>query len=291
MADPLTRATAPAFFSNEVDQARRFYLDLNPKAARRLVVVCGGLEHCARDYAIIRPTFPFLSLEYVARGRGTLTLRHRSHDLMPGRMFAYGPGVPHQIRGHPDDPLVKYFVDFTGTAAARLSRACGLAPGAVVDVHPAQALQRLFDELIEVGVRDRKESRGLCEKVLECIMLRIAGARAPQEGTDTLAFITYAKCRQFIERHAQRLKSLSQVAEECHVNDAYLCRLFQRYDQQSPYQYLVRLKMNHAAEHLQQAGVMVKQVAEECGFTDVFHFSRVFRKVLGKSPTAFRRMR
>lgn len=291
MAEPVTRKAAPAFFSDEVDQARRFYLDLNPQATRRLAVVCGGLEHCARDYSITRSTFPFLSLEYVARGTGTLALRRRTHDLMPGRMFSYGPGVSHQIRGNPADPLVKYFVDFTGTAATRLSRACGLAPGSVVDIYPVQALQRLFDELIEAGVRDRKESQGLCEKVLECIMLRSAGARAPQEGTETLSFVTYEKCRQHIERHAQRLKSLSQVAEECHVNDAYLCRLFQRYDHQSPYQWLLRLKMNYAAERLQQAGILVKQVAEECGFTDVFHFSRVFRGVFAKPPTAFRRMR
>jgi len=43
--------------------------------------------------------------------------------------------------------------------------------------------------------------------------------------------------------------------------------------------------------HLQQPGALVKQVAEEAGFTDPFHFSRVFTSVFGLSPTAFRGLR
>ncbi len=49
--------------------------------------------------------------------------------------------------------------------------------------------------------------------------------------------------------------------------------------------------MNHAAERLQQPGVLVKQAAEEVGFPDALHFSRVFRSVIGLSPAAFRRLR
>ena len=64
-----------------------------------------------------------------------------------------------------------------------------------------------------------------------------------------------------------------------------------RYDNQSPYQFLLRLKMNHAAELLQKSGTLVKQVAEECGFKEPFHFSRVFASVFGVSPTHFRELR
>ena len=87
------------------------------------------------------------------------------------------------------------------------------------------------------------------------------------------------------------MRTLEQIAKECHINNAYLCRLFRRYDNQSPYQYLLRLKMNFAAERLQKSGALVKNVAEEAGFTDPFHFSRVFTSVLGLSPAAFRDLR
>ena len=286
-----TPAGPPEFFSADVAAARRFYLDLDPPRNRQLVVVCGGLEHCTPDYAIHRATFPFYSLEYVTRGGGMAKLRSRSFPLGPGRLFSYGPGVSQHITGDPADPLVKYFVDFCGTRATELLLSCGLAPGAVSEVFPANVLQPLFDELIQAGLQVRRESAELCGKLLECLALRIAGARAPIEGPETPAFTTYQQCRRHIEQHCLRLRTLEQISSECHVNNTYLCRLFRRYDAQSPYKYLLRLKMNQAAIRLQQPGSMVKLVAEEVGLGDPFHFSRVFKSVLGLSPDAFRRMR
>jgi AraC-like DNA-binding protein len=274
-----------------VAAARRFYLDLTPQRNRSLAIVCGGLEHCTPDYFIDRETFPFFSIEYVARGRGEVQLKGRCHPLEPGRLFAYGPNVAHHITGDPSTPLVKYFVDFAGAGARELLHSCGLPPGQVSQVFPSNALQPLFDELINSGLRAGPESPKLCVKLLECLALRISGARAPITGAETLAFATYQNCRRYIEAHFLELRTLEQVARECHVNNAYLCRLFRRYDSQTPYQYLLRLKMNFAAERLQGPGTLVKQVAEEAGFTDPFHFSRVFSSVLGLSPVAFRNLR
>jgi len=285
------RTTPPAFFSEDVAQARRFYLDLNPPRNCSLAVVCGGLEHCMPEYAIHRDTFPFISIEYVVRGRGEVKLKGRSYPLEPGRLFSYGPGVPQRITGDPANPLVKYFVDFSGARAVQLLRSCGLPPGRVSQVFPPNALAPLFDELIHSGLQARAESPELCAKLLECLALRITGSRAPVDGSETMAFATYQHCRQHIAQQFLKLRTLEQAARECHVNNAYLCRLFRRYDTQTPYQFLLRLKMNFAAERLQQPGALVKQVAEETGFADPFHFSRVFRSVLGISPAAFRGLR
>jgi AraC-like DNA-binding protein/quercetin dioxygenase-like cupin family protein len=281
-------SAVPDFFSADVAEARRFYLNLNPARSRRVVVVCGGLEHCTPDYSIERDSFPFYSIEYVVRGRGEVKLKGRSYPLRPGSVFSYGLGVPHRITGDPGNPLVKYFVDFAGARATELLCSCGLPPGRVSEVYPAGTLQPLFNELIQAGLQLRRESVALCAKLLECLALRIIGTQAPLKGAETLAFTTYQRCRDHMEQHSLRLRTLEQIADECHVNSAYLCRLFRRYDDQSPYQYLLRLKMNIAAERLRQPGVLVKQVAGEAGFSDPFHFCRVFRSVLGLSPTAFR---
>lgn len=284
-------AGAPAFFSAAVAEARRFYLDLNPARSHALSVVCGGLEHCTPDYSIRRNTFPFYSIEYVARGSGSVKLRGEAFTLAAGTIFSYGPGVPQEISGDPKSPLVKYFVDFSGSRAVSLLKACKLPPGQVAQIHPPNALAALFDELIQSGLSLGRGNAELCVKLLECLALKIAAANGPRKGVETLAFATYQQCRQHIEQHCLKLRTLEQIAEECHADKAYLCRLFRRYDQQSPYQYLLRLKMNHAAERLQQTGVLVKQVAEETGFADPFHFSRVFRNVLGVSPASFRNWR
>ena len=278
----------PAFFSRDVAKARRFYLDLKPTRRRRLVVVCGGLEYCTPHYAIHRRTFPFYAIEYVAGGTGQVKLQGQTFALSPGTIFSYGPGVSHDIIENPDAPLVKYFVAFSGKWASRLLNSCKLPPGHVAQVFPSNTLAGLFDELIQSGLRLGRGNADLCRNLLECLAFKIFGTIAPQKDVETLAFATYQQCRQHIEQRFLNLQRLEQIAQECHVDKAYLCRLFRRFDHQSPYQYLLRLKMNFAAERLQQPGVLVKQAAEELGFNDPFHFSRVFRNMLGVSPAKFR---
>jgi AraC-like DNA-binding protein len=50
----------------------------------------------------------------------------------------------------------------------------------------------------------------------------------------------------------------------------------------------MRLKMNYAAELLQQGSMLVKQAAERVGFEDEFLFSRRFKSFFGVSPKKFR---
>ncbi|HEV2328642.1 MAG TPA: AraC family transcriptional regulator [Verrucomicrobiae bacterium] len=279
----------PAFFSADVSAARRFYLNLNPPRNQKLAVVCGGVEHCTADYAIHRNDFPFYSIEYVASGSGELKLKGRAYLLQPGRVFSYGPGVAHDISGNPAAPLVKYFVDFAGRQAPSLLRSCALAAGQIIQLFPPYILSSLFDELIQSGSGGAR-NRALSAKLLECLVLKIAAATASLEAAESLAFDTYQQCRRHMEEHYARLQTLEEIARDCHANKAYLCRLFQRFDRQSPYQYLLGLKMNKAAERLQE-GILVKQAAQDVGFDDPFHFSRVFRRTLGVSPSAFRRLR
>jgi AraC-like DNA-binding protein len=289
---PRNRAvTAPEFFSTEVVEARRFYLNLNPPAKQPLAVVCGGVETCKPDYAIHRTTFPFYSVEYVARGHGQVKLAGRLHLLMPGRIFSYGPGVRHDIQSDPADPLVKYFVDFTGGAALKLMQSARIPPGRVAQVYPPHEVQGLFDELLACGIKGTRHSMELCTRLVECLLLRIAASRAPVESYKSRAFQTYLDCRHHVQAHYLRLKTLEEIARECHADAAYVCRLFRRYHHQSPYQFLLRLKMNAAAELLKSPDALVKQVAQQIGFGDAFHFSRTFKAAFGLSPDAFRRLR
>jgi AraC-like DNA-binding protein len=284
-------ASAPDFFSAQVSQARRFYLNLRPPAGTPLAVVCGGVEHCAPDYEIRRETMPFHSLEYVARGEGHLKLGRHGHKLHPGIIFTYGPGVPHRITASPQKPLVKYFLNFAGTQAAQWLEGAGLALGRISQVYPPNEIQPLLDELIRNGQRGTRLTPEICRQLLLSLGVKLREARAPLRRADSLAFATYQHCRQHVQEHFQRLRTLEQIARECHVDTAYLCRLFHRFDQQSPYQFLTRLKMNAAAAQLQLPGALVKNVAADLGFANPFHFSRVFKSVFAVAPETFRQLR
>ncbi|MGA2259523.1 MAG: AraC family transcriptional regulator [Thermoguttaceae bacterium] len=286
-----TKSWKPAFFSSQVREARWFYLDLAPPSDVPLAVVCGGCEVCQAEYAIHRSTFAYTAIEFVAQGRGRLTLAGQSCDLLPGSVFSYANDIAHDITTDPKQPLVKYFVNFTGQRGLDLLQQLGLAPGNRGQVFAPVEIQDVFDRLIENGLKATRYSNRLCATLVEYLIVKIAESLVPGEATQTPSFATYRRCRQHIQTQHARLKSLGQIAKECHVDPAYLCRLFGCYDHQSPYQFLLRLKMNLAAERLQNPATLVKQVAAELGFADAFHFSRAFKKVLGVSPQGFRRLR
>lgn len=271
-------------------EARRFYLDLAPPSDITLAVVCGGYESCASDYAIRRPTFPYYSIEFVGRGRGSLHLGGQTYSLLPGAVFSYGPDVAQEIATDANDPLGKYFVDFTGSKALDLLKQYGLPPASFARVHAPGEIQRILDDLIRDGLKGTGHAAALCAALLEYLIVKLADSLMPLEAEQTPAFATYQRCRRHIAEHFDRLKSLEQVGRECHVDRAYLCRLFRRYDDETPYRFLTRLKMNLAAQLLHEPDAMVKQVAAELGFEDPFHFSRTFKSIFGVSPQAFRRL-
>jgi len=281
----------PEFFSRQVLEARRFYLERVGGGKSSLAVVCGGCEECTYDYEINRTDFPYYSIEFVARGKGDLILAGREYPLRPGVVFAYGPGISQRIYTDAQNRLVKYFVDFTGAKAARLLEKFGPVPGSAVQVASPEVLLRIFDDLIDNGFAGNRYSILICSTLVEHLILKIAETTASEDAHTSAAFATYQTCRRYIQTHCHTLRTLDEIARGCHLDPAYLCRLFRRFDHQSPYQYLMRLKMNIAAELLQSPNVLVKQVTYELGFKDPFHFSKAFKKIFGLSPSAFRQLR
>jgi AraC-like DNA-binding protein len=287
----LEASQQPEFFSVQIMEARRFCLDLNPPPGTRLAVVCGGNENCALDYVVRRSTFPYWGIEFVAQGQGRLTLAGRSHELAAGTVFSYGPDIPQEIIPDSRGTLVKYFVDFTGTEAEPLLQHYGPVPGSVIQTSAPNEVLALFDSLIREGLSGTPLGPQITTAILEHLILKIADTAIPAGAADTPAFSTYRRCQRYLEAHWSELASLDQAAQQCHVDQAYLCRLFRRFDHQSPYQFLLRLRMTRGAELLLTPGASVKQVAEDLGFADAFHFSRTFKKLMGLPPAHFARLR
>lgn len=277
-------------FSPFVTKARRFYFDLGAEPDGNLDVVSGGWERCRSDYQVKRDGFPFHCLEYVAQGEGSVVLRGRTYRLTPGAVFSYGPDVPHHLRTDPTQLLTKYFVDFGGRRALRLLDEAGLGQGGVVQVSEPARIREVFDDLVENGVRNTAYSPMICTCVLDYLMLAIRECAVPYGTFNTPAFTTYLRCRQYIEDHWQHLRALDEVAVRCAVSEAYLCRLFQRFDHRSPYQFLTRLKMHQAIQQLQERSARIGDISESLGYPDPFHFSRVFKKVYGVSPRQFMKL-
>ena len=83
--------------------------------------------------------------------------------------------------------------------------------------------------------------------------------------------------------------SLNQIAEHCGVTKQQINRYFNQYFHATPSQYIAELKMAKAKELLfRQPDMKVKDIAAMTGYDDQLYFSRLFKKITGKTPSEFR---
>lgn len=279
----------PTFISDRVLESRYFFLNLRPASDARLAVVCGGREACGPNYRIDRVRFPYFALEYVARGEGTLRVHGHEHPLRAGSVFAYQPNMPHHIASSDARPLVKYFVDFAGRGARPLLEEADLASGTPRQLIQSRWFGELFEQMIEAGGRVGSFAPRHCRLLLEALISRLTIDARNTGQSDSPAYETYARCRLYAEQHFHRLSTAAAWARACHLDQAYLSRLFKRFSDQKPYQFLQHLKMGHAADLL-VGGASVKEAAHAVGFADPQHFSRVFKRIHGVSPMDFLRL-
>lgn len=277
---------ASTFVSRQVESSRLFFLE--PAGDEEFAVVFGGFERCGADYRIDRRDFPWFCLEFVNRGTGTLHLGDADHKLQPGSFFLYGPSLPHRIVSAPENPLGKYFVGFTGSGVEAFFAQFDIQPGLAARCLKSETIRRTFDTLIDRGVRKSRLARPLCSLITRELLLMCRDDAADPGNTDSPAFATYTRAREFIERHFLELPTLEAAAGACRIDAPYLCRLFARYHDESPYQFLTRLRMDHASRLLLESDASVKSVAAALGFKDAFHFSRVFKAVHHVPPSRFR---
>ena len=81
---------------------------------------------------------------------------------------------------------------------------------------------------------------------------------------------------------------VKEVAENIHVSESHLRRLFINDLGQSPIEYLQACRIEHAKEMLLYGSDSLSAIAEKCGYSSLFYFSKIFKKTVGVSPTEFR---
>lgn len=96
------------------------------------------------------------------------------------------------------------------------------------------------------------------------------------------------KARNYLTEHIEEDVTLRQVARAAGASTFYLCKLFRKHLGMTFTEYLSRCRVERAKEMLLKPTARVSEVAFEAGFQSLTHFNRVFRKVVGGSPTEYR---
>lgn len=289
--EKIGHSDAANLLSQQVTAARYFFLNLAPRRSDSPTLVMGGRERCNPDYVVSRRNFPFYVLEYVESGGGAVKLDGREYALRPGVVFAYAPTTRCEIHTDPQDTMVKYFLSFAGAEVPARLRRCGVPSGRARQLAAHAEVTSVLEDLVREGQRSGALARRICATLFELLLLKIedTSTLAPHESEP--AREAFLRCKALIDAEAERLGTLEEVARAAGVETSSVCRWFRRYQGTSPYQYLMRRKMNIAAEHLVENGGLVKEAAQRVGFADPYHFSRAFKSVHGVAPSDLLRYR
>ena len=94
----------------------------------------------------------------------------------------------------------------------------------------------------------------------------------------------------YISRHFAEEIDLDRLSELCMISKPHLIRCFRRELSCTPHEYLLDHRLREAKQRLTGSAFSVEEVAEQCGFNSVSHFSRAFRKRIGMTPSEFRKI-
>lgn len=99
----------------------------------------------------------------------------------------------------------------------------------------------------------------------------------------------FIKAKQYIELYYLKPLKLAEIAKYCSVSKTHLCKGFQKYYKKSPIDYAIELKLQYAIELMKEVDLNISQIAEKCGYSDIYYFSRLFKKHYGISPNRYRK--
>ncbi len=171
-----------------------------------------------------------------------------------------------------------------------------------------EALEAMTGKLKELG-RDEEEKgrestlagagkeqvqlseKGTDSKIGGAFLSKTEDADAPagEELIDSTAssFIVKNAVAYIEENYREKLK-LSDVADQVYVSQWHLSKLLNRYLGQNFSEILNGIRINKAKELLKDPALRIGDIADEVGFLDMAHFSRVFKKQVGISANEYR---
>ena len=94
--------------------------------------------------------------------------------------------------------------------------------------------------------------------------------------------------RAYIEENYREKLKLSDVADQIYVSQWHLSKLLNKHTGQNFSEILNNIRIEKAKELLKDPSLRIGDIAEEVGFLDMAHFSRVFKKQAGISANEYR---
>jgi AraC-like DNA-binding protein len=96
------------------------------------------------------------------------------------------------------------------------------------------------------------------------------------------------KAKEYIQLNQAEELSLTRVAKAVNTSSFYFCKLFKKATGLNFTDYVSRVRVEKAKNLLLNPNLRISEIAFEVGFQSLTHFNRVFKKIIGQSPTQYR---
>ena len=92
-----------------------------------------------------------------------------------------------------------------------------------------------------------------------------------------------------MRKHINGMITLEELAAVAGLSVSHYCAMFKQKTMQTPMQLYTSMKIQRACQLLQNRNQTIKAVSYSLGFFDQYHFSKVFKQVMGVAPKNFRK--
>lgn len=224
---------------------------------------------------------PFFSTKYgaylVFKGYGVLKTKSKEYPLNPGTMFFTFPGIAFELNGNTS--FTYLYITFDGDGAKPLLDGFGISAENCIFEGMEQLSSFWMTSIRRVN---SVNAITLTESVL-LYSLSFMGnsekAAPPSKRFDNI--LIYIN-----ENFSDPTLSVKKVADLFFYSEKYLSSLFVKNTGVKFTEYLNDLRVSHATT-LSDKKLSISEISAKCGFSDPLYFSKVFKKITGKSPSEY----
>ena len=229
-------------------------------------------------------------LIYIAKGSGTFESEQVGSVVVhPGTVLLLFPNIWHRYKPHDDEGWEEYWVGFNGSYASYLMQQDCFDPHAPL-IHMGfnsefiNVFIRLIDTLKFEGVAFAQLSSSLTTQLLGLVY---ASALQKEKVMDRKEQVIN-NIRYKIHENLSNCATLEELASQHNVSYAWFRKTFKEVVGISPGQYQLNLKLEKAARMIRETQMSISEIAFVNGFVSEHHFSKIFKKKMGVSPSAYK---
>ncbi|HKJ95456.1 MAG TPA: AraC family transcriptional regulator [Gammaproteobacteria bacterium] len=251
-----------------------------------------GYYPTAHGHRVVRTDHGDDLLLYCVDGGGWLEVEGVRWPVREGDLMMLPVGFEHAYGADDTHPWTLYWVHFSGGLAPRFwaemgfrrerpVSAVGSVPKLVADFEALMGVRR-SGYALPVFVHAANHLR----EMLSYLAVLSPKSEMRRAGQFDLDYV-----HALMQEHVCDHLDLDGLAERLRLSKYSFARKYKQLTGTSPIQSFIQMKMERACYLLDLGGRNVQRVAWELGYTDPYYFSRLFRKIIGMSPTAYRAMR